>query len=603
MLKYIKKEIENLTEEAEFFKKINDLTNNVPGANSRIETIKLFFKKLVDNDAAKLLNPSDISDDLDTELGGKTDSIEVKKQNIAIEFGLESNSENVAFIQNIIALWETLKNYTSIDLFKKYLTLIINQEIITKSNDFFGVINIDDLPVMEMFFKQKPMTEIRMRSISQMNLEFYGKFDLFHSVFTKEQQSFSTVSKKEDLLSWFISPNLSCAVQETEKSFTYISDVTVNFDADQIKVNPNENKFYFKTDNLISEIKLNEDYSIVVNKLVNEAEDFFQNQQYIESLEIEPILYRLSSAVELSHQTISEKQVLRKGITYKLVIDIDNNIVAYLSCLDLMQSLKYLKYNGKQTIDVGFSKDRLFIRSKNANNINNYAIIEQEEVDEITKTIGVEYLEFYKSELNCKEKLEKLYSKRKSPLKLDNDFKENYPTLFASYTEQLNMSNSKSFTDVEKVEYVNEISSKYLESYTTINHGIRSVVPKDRWSNDYILQVEETYWKYNTQITIEELLSFLISKENNKYYRLIGLKILGFDYWLFFEQKREELIAKNLLFISKIKINLDNFYSEVTYESEATFISGNVYEKLEKIAQSSYEQNISILFNEQIAQN
>ena len=81
MLKYIKKEIENLTEEAEFFKKINDLTNNVPGANSRIETIKLFFKKLVDNDAAKLLNPSDISDDLDTELGGKTDSIEVKKQN------------------------------------------------------------------------------------------------------------------------------------------------------------------------------------------------------------------------------------------------------------------------------------------------------------------------------------------------------------------------------------------------------------------------------------------------------------------------------------------------------------------------------------------
>ena len=93
---------------------------------------------------------------------------------------------------------------------------------------------------MEMFFKQKPMTEIRMRSISQMNLEFYGKFDLFHSVFTKEQQSFSTVSKKEDLLSWFISPNLSCAVQETEKSFTYISDVTVNFDADQIKVNPNE---------------------------------------------------------------------------------------------------------------------------------------------------------------------------------------------------------------------------------------------------------------------------------------------------------------------------------------------------------------------------
>lgn len=614
MLEYIKKEIENLTIEVKVFEKINDITNNIPGSKSRIDTIKEYYKKLVGDGVAKLLNPKYITDDISTSLGGGVGTLEEKKKSIAKEFGLEGNDEQVAFIQNIISLWESLESYISIDLFKQYITIIINYEIILKSNKYEAIeeapININDLPVMEIFFKTKstyksnPSGNIAMMGNDE--LTNYGVFDLSYSVFSKEPQSDSweNAIKKEDILSWFISPKLKCAVQETKKSFTYIGNVNVEFDDEQIKVNPNKNKFYFYGNDNINEIESEEDYSIVVEELRNDAESFFQSGvEIIKDIEIEAVIFRLASAVELSEQTVESNQTLTVGLTYKVVINIDKNIVAYLSCIDLIQSLHYLKSSGVSKIDVGYAKNKLFIRSKDTNNIDNYSIIKEENIDEISKTIGVEYLEFLKSDISFKQKLNKLYSKRKSPLMLDANFSENYPYLANNYLEQLDVSNNESYTDLEKLNYVEEISEKYLQTYTSVEKGIRSVITKDKWANDYVLKVEETYWRYNTEITISELIAFLISKENNKYYRLLGLKILGFDYWLFFNQKRDELISKNLLFISKIKINLDNFYSDVTYQAESEFITGNVYSKLKDISTELYKQNISYLFTPDIAEN
>ena len=88
------------------------------------------------------------------------------------------------------------------------------------------------------------------------------------------------------------------------------------------------------------------------------------------------------------------------------------------------------------------------------------------------------------------------------------------------------------------------------------------------------LKVNEAYWNYNSAITTEDLLSFFISKGDNEGYRMLCLKILGVDYYLFEQPIINSLLDSNDVYVSKLEIDESNISAEVEYEGKKLFYIG-----------------------------
>ena len=179
-----------------------------------------------------------------------------------------------------------------------------------------------------------------------------------------------------------------------------------------------------------------------------------------------------------------------------------------------------------------------------------------------------------------------------------------------------------------KFEYVKDLVDTYLDSYTELetrykvanekgewngkwttneSEGIegskqifRKAIVTDQWlTPNYVLKVNEAYWQYNDSLSVEEILSFFVSKGNDVGYRLLSMKIIGVDYYLFEQAIINGLLQTNDIYVSKMELDETNITADIKYESLNGFVSGNIYRKYEDITQegeNNYSQRLQTFF-------
>jgi len=114
---------------------------------------------------------------------------------------------------------------------------------------------------------------------------------------------------------------------------------------------------------------------------------------------------------------------------------------------------------------------------------------------------------------------------------------------------------------------------------------------KENKLEQYVLQVQEAFWQSNTSMDIQTVFAYFCTKGTNRYYRLLCVQILGFDYAHFVSRLSERLLEDEKVCVSRFEILEETgrpvYFGTVPYELQyiAEYKSGDVYEKLEQLNQ------------------
>ena len=115
---------------------------------------------------------------------------------------------------------------------------------------------------------------------------------------------------------------------------------------------------------------------------------------------------------------------------------------------------------------------------------------------------------------------------------------------------------------------------------------------------DYIWKVNELFWRYNSNLSIIEMIAYFVAKGDDYYYRLLSYRILGVDCYLFKDMFIEPLLIDGSLCIEDFAINvqLKNIEKPLSYSYKYEYATGNYYEKRKKLfsADESTLDNLAV---------
>lgn len=526
-----------------------------------------------------------------------------------------------------------------------FLAKTVNRFVLLKENSRINEVNknyqfndfavgfvsdYDSLPLKETFLKT---TSANSFKIQKNDIRSFASFDENASFYSKHTRDWATAINKEEFLKWFIMPkeNGEVSIQVTPYSYTQVGNPEIE-EGSVSGVELTQNLIYFKYGEPIATADDAEAFRNEIEPLEKYALEIQSISKYsIIDMKIDAMLDRLQTAANISSTLTRRGEIPKSSLSYKLVFDILEQESVVVPSVDMFQAVLYLRSMGSETISLFYDavKKRVVIKGKdfesevtytekipikgsrffdtktvtNKITIPTFSIIYEQPIDELTAFTPIEYVEFFNPTLTFRKKYDLLNSKREAPIELPKEFVEEYPDVAASYEQQINVGLSTK-SEEEKYDYVQRLITEYLNSYTEIVDGKRqSLVSPDWEDGDYVLKVNEAYWNYNSQIEVEELLAFFVSKGNDLGYRMLSLKILGVDYQLFSQPITISLLQSNDIYVSKLEVDEANITADIVYETKNAFISGNIYDKKEHIVRSgdddfSYSKNLNIFFED-----
>ena len=215
-----------------------------------------------------------------------------------------------------------------------------------------------------------------------------------------------------------------------------------------------------------------------------------------------------------------------------------------------------------------------------------------------SRPVLVEYLEVPSKIYRENPGLKQFQEKENELLKIKNE-DELYESLLAFIEKYLN-----TYSSLQQKTIVKQIGTKQEESKQLVRWLDESKPQFNKKTNPniakYVLTVREAYWQNNTSLDIEQTLGYFISKGTSPYYRLLCIQILGVDYLKFTEKIIFKMIDNGIVCVSDMVITPDTglpmYFGVLPYSIEyaSEYASGNVYKKLEKLAE--IELNINTYF-------
>ena len=485
--------------------------------------------------------------------------------------------------------------------------------IVDKENSDFSFPSIKSLiydTTMSGYINLKPM------------MGRYKSVDLFNATF-----DFNTENATGELISYYTNPEQSgnIAIQQTIDTYSQIpfgvegtmnplsyaeelnnnSAAPINIEQNKILPSFDSNGNFdeysplnINIQEFAKEFKEKETYALNVTKITGFS---------FVDIPLTTLLSKLREFTRVSWAYYQEDG-FKKSLSYKLIFDVEKNEFVYVRAAQMFQALyfisAYMRSSDESTINMYYdeSQKNIIVTAKSAKikfttpvargsfgtaqtieeEIPCFAIIKPQPADEVSSFYLVDYLQFYRTDITFKEKEEILNVELPSPIAFTDMFKTNYPQLLPIYDNQLTIAKSP-MTMAEKFDYVIDLSLKYLSTYTNFKEGIRSTKPKERWKDEnYVLTVEECFWKYN-QYTTEELLAYFITKGNDRGFRLLSLKILGVDYFLFYKAIANKLIDSKKLFVSNVNLDYSSYTSQIEYINAIQATQGNLYSLKEEV--------------------
>lgn len=548
--------------------------------------------------------------------------------------------DNIAYA---LGLWAGHSQVYSLESFFKssnidktsfihWLAYVANSKVLNSStasnlkNDS-GKVLFDSLPVGEIYLKPSYFNV----DTTYLNPDGLAKSARYSHIREFNTLDFSAKQNYKNFaghIKYYISSRFNIAVQDTKSTYTQVSGSDVKSDSMYTDTIDFENSYFTTdwsnelhaiptdTDELLDTLKEKENYALQI-----ESNAEFKSTD----IQLNPLLKRLSSACYISGAATGSSKLVTRGLTYKIVFDIASNKIVYVDSTQLYTALVMLLSTGTETIRFYYDSDNdnvvvkgkdykyevvvsnpneRFSKETKTEVIPTFSIIESQPVDEVTALLSVEYLEFYDTSVTFKQKYDILNQTKRAGLDLSDEFKLEYSGVAANYENQIAVGNSNDSLSSKYV-FAEEIMNTYLESYTAMvtenGASYRTAKPRDSWmSSGYVYRVEEAYWKYNRDITLSELLAYFVSKGNKSGYRTLCLKLLGIDYWLFYDAIINELLKEQSLYISKLDIDEEEFTADVQYVDAAGFISGDIYVTEEYVVSERYKENIKIFFGEEL---
>jgi hypothetical protein len=618
LLKHTLKEIQNLLSLSEIVKAVRAEANSLGLNYKDLSWLPVITHK-------GLVNYDDI------DLGSSRQSFD--------EYKFSETAHLKDYENSFYALVGFYRNSTiADDVFKKWVAYLVNVRTINarvqqgRGYDQPSSNILDSLPVLEKYFSgERSFNKVREGAslYPRIFAETAGSASAFNN-----SSLYDSAKNIKDVLSFFMGYGI--ALQKTRYTYTQVasSDISTDDSFDGSGIDFNSEEFIWQEgeiksiptnkDDLIKEIKDKEKY----------AKEIEQNSIYkSEEMSILEFLNRVFPAVTLSigcYEQYGEE--IERGVTYKFVFDIKGNKMIYVDSIQLYQALYTLYATGTEKVNIYYDAegDSLVLRGKDYSytktitvskstgddddrfsvqdevkektyTVPTFSIIEAQPVSEMTDTIGIEYVEFYEEGYTFKDKYEILNPSKRSPLELNEDFESAYPSIAATYQSQISVGNSNKSLS-EKFEYAESIIDSYIDSYTLMAADKdgklnRVAKPRKSWKIDgYVYRVEESYWKYNNHINSNELLAYFIAKGNRKGYRLLSLKILGIDYWLFYDAIINSLLQEQVLFVTRLSIDEENYKVEVNYLDESSYVSGDIYSRKRLISDEEFEKNLASFF-------
>jgi len=543
---------------------------------------------------------------------------------------LANNSYNFSYSSRIID-WAKDTDVEKASLYiSKYFNSIFIQEKFISNLSYLRGSSHDDfrsLPMKEIFL---PVSNVEGKSISKSSLYDFASFCNFNSAYSQISR-WDSVSDKETYLKFMLIPKGygDVSIQVTPNSYTQVGNQSLENSRSDIDLS--NDVIYFDGNDPIKtkdDSKLFKDNIPELEKYALNIESF--SKYSILELPIDSLLSRLQTSINIERIVNADSiTVSERSISYKLIFDISENKSVIVPSVDIYQSLLYLKAMGTKNISLYYdnSEKRIVVRGEDLTQeikrlvhkegsrfpteeidkiqIPTFAIIYEQPVDKLTGFMATEYLEFFSESMTFRDKYTLLKGKNNAPLTLSEEFSNEYPEVAETYEQQKDVSFSVS-TRKEKYDYVYSLINNYLASYTELvvapnGKTKRVAIKTEDWdAENYVLKPNEAYWNYNSHISIEELLSFFLSKGNKESYRLLSMKVIGVDYYLFEQSITSSLIESKDVFVSKIDIDESNISLEISYEDRNTFVSGNVYEKESSVVDVKYANALRTFFGEEL---
>ena len=499
------------------------------------------------------------------------------------------------------------------------------------------------LPLKEVFLKTKTGD---VRSIEKGQITSFANFDENFSFYSQNNHNWPETTDKEELLKWFFYPAQfgDISLQITPYSYTQVGngDLTAT-QADGLELA--NNLIYFQDGTAKSAGGDVEKFKKNIEPLEIYARNVQSVSKYsILDIDINVMLDRLRMAANYNYMFTRQVNI-KESISYKLVFSITDNQSVVVPSADMYQAVLFLKATGSEQISLYYDEveKRVVVKGKTLKKeytyreqvkvagkripemkvttetveIPTFAIVYEQPIADLTAFTPIDYVEFFNPNLTFRDKYELLRTKTNAPLELPQEFIDEYPLVAATYEQQTEVGLSAKTREV-KYEYVQALMQEYLNSYTHLVEqneigedgqptGKKSIhreaIITEEWDTpDYVLKVNEAYWNYNSQITIEELLGFFISKGNDAGYRMLSMKILGVDYHLFEQAIIAALVETGDVFVSKLDIDEQNVTADIQYQGKAAFVSGNIYQKRRELTESkgdsSYNKALEVFFGD-----
>lgn len=211
------------------------------------------------------------------------------------------------------------------------------------------------------------------------------------------------------------------------------------------------------------------------------------------------------------------------------------------------------------------------------------------------------YLWLYKydTRLSIQEILASVTEEDLSSIIIPNDFL-NQQHILTEQQKSISEKVEKDLADSEKtgaefLELMEEKASKYIQTYAYYDDEQNAFMPKpdntgmllsdgSKYLN-YIYKVNEIFWMNNRNISPRELIAYFIAKGDKFNYRLLSIRILGFDSYAHKSKVIEALLLENLLCIEDFSLNglIKEIVKPMQLAYKYEYVTGNYYEKGRKL--------------------
>jgi superfamily II DNA or RNA helicase len=328
-----------------------------------------------------------------------------------------------------------------------------------------------------------------------------------------------------------------------------------------------------------------------VRDAIDYASDTSKFKYSFQNIDLLPLIYESQKA---SYASAKLKTSIENKIFFEIEFDKAEKIISVVPVMDWNYACKVIFQRGKGRANIYYDADNEKLILTDVANPELFAIIENSVGD--VATYGRTELFIHQAGLSIRDKERLLKAKRIIPLSVPSELLKEKPLLsemVMAQTELLALAENEK----EKHKFYPDLIKKctdYVNSYTTweddkdtgarVRVGIVDDKVKGKTNFEYIHSVEETFWNYNPKITVEELLAYFVSKGDSIPFRKLSQRIIGIDYYIFFDHLIDILIENKMLAIEDISLNLvSKSIEKLEYKYIHEYASGNVYKKKEAL--------------------